>query len=56
MLFDKALYVTSYEQVLHFKQVFETAKLLDVIEGEENIEKMDGLLSLAFTGGDYNWL
>ncbi len=34
----------------------ETAKLLDVIEGEENIEKMDGLLSLAFTGGDYNWL
>ena len=26
--FDKALYVTSYEQVLHFKQVFETAKLL----------------------------
>ena len=26
--FDKALYVTSYEQVLHFKQVFETEKLL----------------------------
>lgn len=26
--FDKALYVTSYEQVLHFKQVFEVAKLL----------------------------
>lgn len=26
--FDKALYVTSYEQILHFKQVFETAKLL----------------------------
>lgn len=26
--FDKALYVTSYEQMLHFKQVFETAKLL----------------------------
>ena len=26
--FYKALYVTSYEQVLHFKQVFETAKLL----------------------------
>ena len=25
--FDKALYVTSYEQVLHFKQVFEGAKL-----------------------------
>ena len=26
--FDKALYVTSYEQILHFKQVFEVAKLL----------------------------
>lgn len=26
--FDKALYVTSYEQVLHFKQIFEVAKLL----------------------------
>ena len=26
--YDKALYVTSYEQNLHFKQVFETAKLL----------------------------
>ena len=26
--FDKALYVTSYEQILHFRQVFETAKLL----------------------------
>ena len=25
--FDKALYVTSYEQVLHFKQVFATAKI-----------------------------
>ncbi len=26
--FEKALYVTSYEQVLHFKQIFEVAKLL----------------------------
>ena len=26
--FEKALYVTSYEQTLHFKQVFEVAKLL----------------------------
>lgn len=26
--FDKALYVTSYEQTLHFKQVFQVAKLL----------------------------
>ena len=30
--FDKALYVTSYEQVLHFKQVFEVAKLLSLDE------------------------
>lgn len=26
--FDKAIYVTSYEQILHFKQVFATAKYL----------------------------
>ena len=30
--FDKALYVTSYEQVLHFKQVFATAKYLELDE------------------------
>ena len=30
--FDKALYVTSYEQVLHFKQVFEVTKLLGIDE------------------------
>lgn len=30
--FDKALYVTSYEQILHFKQIFETAKLLGLEE------------------------
>ena len=30
--FDKALYVTSYEQILHFKQIFEVAKLLDLDE------------------------
>lgn len=30
--FDKAIYVTSYEQILHFKQVFETAKLLGIDE------------------------
>lgn len=34
----------------------EMAKLLEVIEGEEEVEKMDTLLSLAITGGDYNWL
>ena len=30
--FDKAIYVTSYEQILHFKQVFEVAKLLGLDE------------------------
>lgn len=30
--FDKALYVTSYEQALHFKQVFEIAKYLGLDE------------------------
>ncbi len=30
--FDKALYVTSYEQTLHFKQIFEVAKLLGLDE------------------------
>lgn len=30
--YDKALYVTSYEQVLHFKQIFEVAKLLGLDE------------------------
>ena len=34
--YDKALYVTSYEQVLHFKQVFETAKLLGLDEKYTN--------------------
>lgn len=34
--YDKALYVTSYEQSLHFKQVFETAKLLGLDEKYTN--------------------
>ena len=34
--FDKALYVTSYDQVLHFKQVFEVAKLLGLDEKYTN--------------------
>ena len=36
-------------------QVKEDAKLLEVVRGEE-VERMDGLLSLAHTGGDYSWL
>lgn len=37
-------------------EVKEDAVLLQVIEGEENVERMDGLLSLAITGGDYEWI
>ena len=33
----------------------ETAMLLEVVEGED-VEKMDTLLSLAITGGDYTWI
>lgn len=33
-----------------------TAQLIALIENEEEVEKMDALLSLAITGGDYNWI
>lgn len=36
--------------------IAESAKLIQVIEGNAEIEKMDSLLSLAITGGDYNWI
>jgi hypothetical protein len=36
--------------------VKEDAVLLEVIEGAENVEKYDTLLSLAVTGGDYSWI
>ncbi|MCQ2491596.1 MAG: FYDLN acid domain-containing protein [Lachnospiraceae bacterium] len=32
-----------------------SAKLIQVCEGEE-VEKMDQLLSLAITGGDWDWI
>ena len=32
------------------------AILLEVIEGAEEVEKTDALLSLAMTGGDYSWI
>lgn len=35
---------------------FETAKLLEVIRGAEEVERMDALLSLAITGGDFDWI
>lgn len=36
--------------------VKESAKLIKVIEGNEEIKKTDALLSLALTGCDYNWI
>ena len=41
--FEKALYVTSYEQILHFKQVFATAKYLGLDK-----KYTDGLLHVPF--------
>ncbi len=38
------------------EELLDTAELIEVIEGEENVERMDGLLSLALTGGDYEWI
>ena len=37
-------------------EAVETAELLQMIEGEEEVEKYDGLLSLAITGGEYSWI
>lgn len=37
-------------------EVKEDAVLLNVVEGQEEVEKMDGLLALAFTGGDEDWI
>ena len=49
--YDKALYVTSYEQVLHFKQVFEVAKLLGLDEKYTNgLEHVSFGMMLSPTG------
>lgn len=41
--YDKNIYVTSYEQILHFKQVFEVAKLLGLDE-----KYINGLVHVPF--------
>ena len=38
------------------EDVLDTAVLLEKIEGSEEVEKMDALLSLAITGGDDSWI
>lgn len=37
------------------KNMKDTAKLIEILEGED-VEKMDKLLSLAITGGDFEWI
>ena len=37
-------------------EVIEEARLLQVVSGEDEVKKMDMLLSLAITGGSYDWL
>ena len=41
--YDKSIYVTSYEQNLHFKQIFEVAKYLDLDK-----KYIDGLTHVSF--------
>lgn len=38
------------------EDVLDTASLIEVIEGAEEVEKMDALLSLAITGGNFDWI
>ena len=37
-------------------EIKEPARLISVVRGKEEVEKMDGLLSLAITGGDDSWI
>ena len=37
-------------------EVMEAEEKMRIVEGAEKVEKMDALLSLAITGGDYNWI
>ena len=37
-------------------KVVESAKLIQMVRGVEEVEKMDKLLSLAVTGGDFSWI
>lgn len=53
-----------YEQEIDYEigpdgslaDVLDTEELLEKIEGADEVEKMDALLSLAITGGDCNWI
>ena len=40
---------------MEIPEIVEHGKLIKTVAGEE-IEKMDALLNLAITGGDYDWI
>ncbi|MCI6498341.1 FYDLN acid domain-containing protein [Lachnospiraceae bacterium HCP1S3_C3] len=37
-------------------QTVESARLIEMVRGAEEVDKMDALLSLAVTGGDFSWI
>ena len=37
-------------------QIVESARLIEMVRGAEEVDKMDALLSLAVTGGDFSWI
>ena len=37
-------------------QTIEAARLIEMVRGAEEVDKMDALLSLAVTGGDFSWI
>lgn len=37
-------------------QTVESARLIEMVCGAEEVDKMDALLSLAVTGGDFSWI
>ena len=37
-------------------QTIESARLIEMVRGAEEVDKMDALLSLAVTGGDFSWI
>ena len=40
----------------HWRIFWRQRSSKEKIEGEEEVEQMDALLSLAVTGGDFNWI
>ena len=52
----KSIFITADNEYNSLSGLWDTAVLVEKITGEEEVEKMDSLLSLAITGGDYNWI